>query len=100
MKEISIIGVDLTKTDDVEWFEPTSACRQALSEFPRWSNANPEGVHRIQPFGGVLSDFREVQGFLVPFHVEAGNWFGTDDYFPFFTADLTEVLFPIPASAD
>ena len=65
-------------------------------EFPRWSNANPEGIHRLQPFGAFLSDFREVQGFRVPFHVEAGNWFGTHNYYPFFIANVTEVRFPSP----
>lgn len=62
--------------------------------FQRWSNANPEGIYRLQPFGGTLSDFQEVQGFRVPMHVEAGNFFGTDDYFPFFIADVSLVRFP------
>jgi len=64
--------------------------------FQRWSNANAEGIHRLQPFGGFLSDFRQVDGFRVPFHVEAGNHFGTEDYFPFFIADVTRVSFPTP----
>jgi hypothetical protein len=62
--------------------------------FLRWSNANPEGVHRLQPFGGYLSEFREFDGFTLPTHVEAGNMFETDDYFPFFIADITDVSFP------
>lgn len=53
---------------------------------PRWSNANPKGVYREQPFGGEVSDFREVQGFRVPFRVDGGNFFGTPDYFPFYRA--------------
>lgn len=65
--------------------------------FQRWSNANPEGVHRLQPFGGFPSDFQEVQGFRVPMHVEAGNFFGTNAYFPFYIADVSEVRFPITA---
>ncbi|MCK8462256.1 hypothetical protein MUY35_00150 [Aliiroseovarius sp. S1339] len=65
--------------------------------FERWSNANPEGVHRLQPFGGYLTDFQLVQGFRVPMHVEAGNWFGTDDYFPFFIANVTELAYPARA---
>lgn len=68
--------------------------RPIRGEFQRWTNANPEGVHRLQPFGAFVSDFRDVGGFRVPFHVEAGNHFGTDDYFPFFIADLTSVVFP------
>ena len=70
--------------------------RPIVVQFQRWSNANPEGVHRLQPFGGFLTDFQEVQGFRVPMHVEAGNFFGTDEYFPFFIADVSEVRFPIP----
>ena len=64
--------------------------------FQRWSNANPDQVHRLQPFGAFNSDFRDVEGYRLPFRVEAGNMFGTDDYFPFFLADVTEIRFPRP----
>lgn len=60
----------------------------------RWTNANPEKIFQLQPFGGELSDFREVNGFLLPFHVEGGNFFGTNDYFPFFKAKITSARFP------
>ncbi|HEX2547590.1 MAG TPA: DUF6544 family protein [Ramlibacter sp.] len=53
---------------------------------PRWSNANADGAFREQPFGGVVSDFRSVQGFRVPFRVDGGNFFGTPEYFPFYRA--------------
>ena len=62
--------------------------------FQRWSNANPDKVHRLQPFGAFMSDFREVGGYRLPFRVEAGNMFGTEDYFPFFLADVTDIRFP------
>ncbi len=62
--------------------------------FPRWSDANPEKVFKIQPFGGYLSEYREFQGFRLPTHVEAGNHFGTDNYFPFFIVDVSDVRFP------
>src|SRR6056297_251666 len=62
--------------------------------FQRWSDANSDKVHRLQPFGAVMSDFREVAGYRLPFRVEAGNMFGTEDYFPFFLADVTEICFP------
>lgn len=62
--------------------------------FQRWSDANPDKVHRLQPFGGFLSDFREVGGYRLPFRVEAGNRFGTEDYFPFFLAEVTDIRFP------
>jgi hypothetical protein len=41
-----------------------------------------------------MSDFREVDGYRLPFHVEAGNLYGTDDYFPFFIAEVTAIRFP------
>ncbi len=66
------------------------------ASFLRWSNANAEKVFRLQPFGGTLSDFRAFGGFRLPTHVEAGNMFGTEDYFPFFIADVTAVSFPQP----
>lgn len=65
--------------------------------FQRWSNANPDKRYRLQPFGGTLSDFREVSGFRLPFHIEAGNMFGTPEYFPFFVAEITAIRFPIAA---
>lgn len=65
-------------------------------EFPRWTNANAEKVFRIQPFGGYLSEFRTFAGFTLPTHVEAGNEFGTEGYFPFFIADVQDVRFPTP----
>ena len=62
--------------------------------FMRWSNANPEKSHRLQPFGGFLSDYRVVQGFKLPFRIEAGNMFGTNEYFPFFKAEVKAIRFP------
>lgn len=59
----------------------------------RWSNANTEGEYQFQPFGGYLSEFREFEGFHLPTRVEAGNFFGTDAYFPFFIADIINVQF-------
>ncbi len=64
--------------------------------FMRWSDANPDKVHRLQPFGGYLSEFREFGGFRLPTHVEAGNMFETEDYFPFFIANVTDITFPQP----
>lgn len=65
-------------------------------EMPRWTNANPEREFRLQPFGGYLAEFRQFGGYRLPTHVEAGNFFGTDDYFPFFIADITGIAFPDP----
>jgi hypothetical protein len=68
--------------------------KPVIVSFQRWSDANPDKEHRLQPFGAVMSDFRDVAGYRLPFRVEAGNMFGTDDYFPFFLADVTEIRFP------
>lgn len=65
-----------------------------MVSFQRWSNANPEKQHRLQPFGGYLSEFRSFGGFRLPTHVEAGNHFATEQYFPFFVADVAAVEFP------
>ena len=70
--------------------------RPVAVRFMRWSNANPEKRYQLQPFGGNLSDFREVQGFRIPFAVDAGNQFGTDAYFAFFKARLRAVHYPDP----
>lgn len=64
--------------------------------FPRWSDANPEREWRLQPFGGTLGEFRDFGGFRLPTAVEAGNHFGTEDYFPFFRARVEEIRFPVP----
>lgn len=68
--------------------------RPVAVSFLRWSNANRDKTFRLQPFGGLLSDFREVQGYRLPFQVEAGNLFGTDDYFGFYQAKVTSIRFP------
>ncbi len=68
--------------------------RPIVASFQRWSDANPEKTHRLQPFGATMSDFRDVGGYRLPFHVEAGNMFGTQDYFPFFIADVRDIRFP------
>jgi hypothetical protein len=68
--------------------------RPVVVSFPRWTDANPDGVFRVQPFGGELSEFREFEGYRLPTRAEAGNFFGTDDYFPFFKARVSEIRFP------
>lgn len=62
--------------------------------FQRWSNANPAKTFQRQPFGGYLSDYKDFGGFRLPTRVEAGNFFGTDDYFAFFKVTVTSVRFP------
>ena len=60
---------------------------------PRWSDANPEGAFRWQPFGGTVAEERTFGGYTVAGRVEAGNHFGTEDYVPFFRARVLDVRF-------
>lgn len=60
----------------------------------RWSNENADKVFREQPFGGYLSDFREVDGYRLPMRVEGGNLIGTKDYFPFYKAEVKSFHLP------
>lgn len=57
----------------------------------RWSNENPDKVYRWQPFGGEPSDFRDFGGYRLPTRVEGGNHFGTEAYFPFYKAEVTDI---------
>lgn len=68
-----------------------TAGRPLWVRIPRWTNANPEKQFRLQPFGGYLSDFREVEGYRLPFRVDGGNSFGTGDYFPFYKARVERI---------
>lgn len=67
--------------------------RPDVVQFMRWSNANPDRTHRLQPFGGKLAEFREIQGFRIPFNVEAANMSGTEEHFVFFKAKVSAVRF-------
>lgn len=52
----------------------------------RWSDANPEKVFRLQPFGGTVESEARFDGFTIPSELMVGNHFGTDAYLPFFQA--------------
>ena len=57
----------------------------------RWSNENAAGEFREQPFGGNLSGHRRFGDYNLPTHVEGGNHFGTEHYFPFFKANVNQI---------
>ncbi|MCW5638014.1 MAG: hypothetical protein KIT28_03510 [Rubrivivax sp.] len=76
-----------------------AAGRPVQVVFERWSNANADRRWRLQPFGGRLSDFREVEGFRLAHRVEAGNGFGTPEYFAFYAVEVTAIRFVRPGGA-
>jgi len=88
---VTVTRADLRQAVDIT---VDAGGRPVEVSFQRWSDANPDKVHRLQPFGAVMSDFRAVGGYRLPFRVEAGNMFGTGAYFPFFRAEVTDIRFP------
>lgn len=88
---VTVRHADLEQAVDIT-VDPEGRPRSVVLQ--RWSNANPDKVFRLQPFGGTLDDFREVGGFRLPFRVEGGNFFGTDAYFAFYIAEVSSITFP------
>jgi hypothetical protein len=80
---------------------PADLCRKDLwwVMIQRWTDANPDRQFRLQPFGGHLADFREVAGYRLPFRVEGGNFFGADEYFPFYKAEVEAIRVLVNAAA-
>lgn len=61
-------------------------------QFQRWSDANPEKTYQFQSFGGKAEAWMEVQGVQIGARVEAGNFYDSDAYFPFFKARVTDAV--------
>jgi hypothetical protein len=59
----------------------------------RWSDANPEKVFRLQPFGGTIEAERTFAGYTIPSKLSVGNHFGTAAYLAFFQAEVTGASF-------
>lgn len=60
---------------------------------PRWSNANPDKIWQIQPFGAEFGAMADFGGYHLPVEVDAGNFFGTPAWFAFFRARVTAISF-------
>jgi hypothetical protein len=54
----------------------------------RWSNANAKGEFQLQPFGGRTDGEATFSGYTIPSILKVGNYFGTDEYLPFFQAKI------------
>lgn len=59
----------------------------------RWTDANPDRVHRMQPFGGRVLETAVFGGFRIPLRVEMGNMYGTPDWAPFFRSTVSRATF-------
>jgi hypothetical protein len=59
----------------------------------RWSNANPEKRFRLQPFGGTMEAEQRSGATPFPARLKVGNHFGTDDYLPFFQAEIVSARY-------
>lgn len=68
---------------------PQGAVREIVGQ--RWSNANPDGIFRRQPFGGTVTEEATFDGYTIPTRLEAGNHYGTPDYLPFFQPEVIRV---------
>jgi hypothetical protein len=67
--------------------------RPLVLAMQRWTNANPQRLFRHQPFGATIMETGAFGGYTIPTRIDAGNVFGTEAYFPFFQARLTEARF-------
>tara|TARA_R110002072_G_scaffold99102_3_gene218192 strand:- start:38 stop:892 length:855 start_codon:yes stop_codon:yes gene_type:complete len=89
---VTLTHLDLSQAVDVS-VDPEGKATKVV--FQRWSNANSEQVFRLQQFGGYLSEYREFGGYRLPSKIEAGNFFETPEYFPFFKATVSNIRFPM-----
>jgi hypothetical protein len=70
---------------------PDGALREIVGQ--RWSNANPQNVFRLQPFGGTMDEEATFGGYTIPVKLSVGNHFGRDEYLPFFQAEVVQATF-------
>lgn len=65
--------------------------RQVVGQ--RWSNANPQKIFRLQPFGGTITAEGVFDGYRIPTDISVGNHYGTDHYLPFFQAKIIRATY-------
>jgi hypothetical protein len=59
----------------------------------RWSNVNAAGEFQLQPFGGTVEGEVTSGGYTIPAILRVGNHFGTDEYLPFFQAEIVNARY-------
>lgn len=59
----------------------------------RCSNANASGEFQLQPFGGTVEGEATFDGYTIPANLNVGNHFGTDEYLPFFQAQVVSAAY-------
>jgi len=59
----------------------------------RWGNQTESGDFALIPFGVKVHDESTFGGYTIPTRLEAGWWFGSERYAPFFRAEIEEAAF-------
>ena len=65
---------------------PNGAVKEIVGQ--RWSDANLDKKFRFQPFGGTTVREGTFAGYTIPTSLMVGNHYGTEDYLPFFQAEI------------
>lgn len=91
------VAVTFEGAEEEAFVSLDSSGRPVAVWLQRWSDANAEKTFRRQPFGGALSEHRVFDGVGIATKVEVGNFYGTDAYFPFFSAEITKISFGVPS---
>jgi hypothetical protein len=87
--------VTITRVDPPVTLELRLAANGAVQEVvgQRWSNANAEKRFQLQPFGGTVAGEATFGGYTIPAQLNVGNHYGTDEYLPFFQAEVVSARF-------
>jgi hypothetical protein len=87
--------VTIGRTDPAITFELLLAEDGAVREVvgQRWSNANEQKQFRSQSFGGTTAGEATFGGYRIPARLDVGNHYGTNEYLPFFQAEIVSVKY-------
>ncbi|MBE9045960.1 hypothetical protein IQ255_16375 [Pleurocapsales cyanobacterium LEGE 10410] len=60
---------------------------------PRWADATEDKTWQYIPFGGEIQAEQTFGGYTIPSKMDAGYWFGTDEYWAFFESTIERAKF-------